>query len=284
MDTKQKSGHLSLEELRAAVDARDIDTVLLAMTDMQGRLQGKRLTAEHFLGEVVEHGAEGCSYQLAVDVDMSTVGGYAMSSWERGYGDFVFKPDLSTLRVVPWLEGTALVICDLAWEDGSPVAASPRQILRRQLERLAGLGLKAFAGTELEFIVFRDTYEDAWRKGYRDLEPASLYNIDYSLLGTSKVEPLLRRIRNSMAGAGLRVESAKGECNFGQCEINFRYDEALAAADGHSIYKNGAKEIAAQEGCSITFMPKFNERDGNSCHIHLSLGTDDGVPVFRSEE
>jgi glutamine synthetase len=250
------------------------------MTDMQGRLQGKRLTASHFLDEVVEHDAEGCNYLLAVDVDMNTVEGYAMSSWERGYGDFVFKPDLETLRVVPWQEGTALAMCDLEWEDATPVVASPRQILKRQLERLSERGLEAFVGTELEFLVFMDTYEEAWRKRYRDLEPANYYNVDYSLLGTARIEPLLRRIRNSMAGAGLAVENAKGECNFGQHEINFKFDRALATADGHAIYKNGAKEIAAQEGYSISFMPKFDEREGNSCHIHLSLRGEDGTPVF----
>ena len=250
------------------------------MTDMQGRLQGKRLTATHFLDEVVEHDAEGCNYLLAVDVEMNTVEGYAMSSWERGYGDFVFKPDMDTLRRVPWQEGTALVTCDLVWEDGSPVVASPRQVLKRQLERLSERGLEAFVGTELEFLVFMDSYEEAWRKGYKDLEPANYYNVDYSLLGTARIEPLLRRIRNSMAAAGLAVEDAKGECNFGQHEINFRFDRALATADGHSIYKNGAKEIAAQEGCSISFMPKFDEREGNSCHIHLSLRGEDGAPVF----
>ncbi|MEW6637415.1 MAG: glutamine synthetase family protein, partial [Actinomycetota bacterium] len=257
--------------------------VLIAMTDMQGRLQGKRLTATHFLDEVVEHDAEGCNYLLAVDVEMNTVSGYAMSSWERGYGDFVFKPDMETLRRVPWQEGTAMVVCDLAWEDGSPVVASPRQILKRQLERLAERGLEAFVGTELEFLIFRDTYEEAWKKGYRDLEPANLYNVDYSLMGTARVEPLLRRIRNEMAAAGLVVENAKGECNLGQHEINFRYDRALATADGHSIYKNGAKEIAAQEGCSISFMPKFDEREGNSCHIHMSLRAEDGTPVFAED-
>ena len=173
-----------------------------------------------------------------------------------------------------------MVVCDLVWEDGSPVVASPRQVLKRQLERLAERGLEAFVGTELEFIVFMDTYEEAWRKGYRDLEPANYYNVDYSLLGTARVEPLLRRIRNSMAQAGLAVENAKGECNFGQHEINFKFDSALTTADGHSIYKNGAKEIAAQEACSISFMPKFNEREGNSCHIHLSLRGQDGAPVF----
>ncbi|HEX5974012.1 MAG TPA: glutamine synthetase family protein, partial [Rubrobacteraceae bacterium] len=205
---------------------------------------------------------------------------YAMSSWERGYGDFVFKPDMNTLRIVPWQEGTALVTCDLAWEDGTPVVNSPRQILRRQLERLSERGLEAWVGTELEFLVFMDTYEEAWRKGYKNLEPANYYNVDYSLLGTARVEPLLRRIRNSMAAAGLVVENAKGECNFGQHEINFKFDRALATADGHSIYKNGAKEIAAQEGCSISFMPKFDEREGNSCHIHLSLRDEDGAAVF----
>jgi glutamine synthetase len=280
MDSTQVQGRLDLDALRSEVEAGRIDTVLLAMTDMQGRLQGKRLTAAHFLDEVVEHDAEGCNYLLAVDVDMNTVEGYAMSSWERGYGDFVFKPDMDTLRLVPWQEGTALVTCDLVWEDGSPVVASPRQILKRQLERLSERGLEAWVGTELEFLVFMDSYEEAWRKGYRDLEPANYYNVDYSLMGTARIEPLLRRIRNSMASAGLAVENAKGECNFGQHEINFKYDRALATADGHSIYKNGAKEIAAQEGHSISFMPKFNEREGNSCHIHLSLRGEDGTPVF----
>ena len=280
MDSTQVQGLLDLETLRSEVDAGRIDTVLIGMVDMQGRLQGKRLTASHFLDEVVEHHAEGCNYLLAVDVDMNTVEGYAMSSWERGYGDFVFKPDLSTLRIVPWQEGTAFAMCDIVWEDGSPVVASPRQILRRQLERLSERGLEAWVGTELEFLVFMDTYEEAWRKGHKDLEPANYYNVDYSLLGTARIEPLLRRIRNSMAAAGLAVENAKGECNFGQHEINFKFDRALVSADGHAIYKNGAKEIAAQEGCSISFMPKFDEREGNSCHIHLSLRGEDGTPVF----
>jgi glutamine synthetase len=170
-----------------------------------------------------------------------------------------------------------MVIADLAWDDGTPVAAAPRQILRRQLERLAGLGLTAQAGTELEFIVFKDTYEQAWDAGYRGLTPANRYNIDYSILGTGRIEPLLRRIRNDMAGAGLTVESAKGECNPGQHEIVFRYDEALVTCDQHAVYKTGAKEIAAQEGVSITFMAKYNEREGNSCHIHLSLADADGT-------
>jgi glutamine synthetase len=271
---------MTLEELEQAVADGSVDTVLLAIADMEGRLQGKRLTASHFLADVAEHGAEGCNYLLAVDVDMNTVDGYAMSSWSRGYGDFAMVPDLSTLRPVPWHEGTVMVLADLAWHGGAPVVASPRQILRRQLDRLAERGWRALAGTELEFILFRDTYEDAWRRGYRDLTPANLYNVDYSLLGTARVEPLIRRIRNAMAGAGLTVENSKGECNLGQHEINFRYDEALATADDHVIYKNGAKEIAAQEGWAITYMAKWDEREGNSCHIHLSLadaGTGDSV-------
>ncbi|HEX2103486.1 MAG TPA: glutamine synthetase family protein [Solirubrobacteraceae bacterium] len=271
---------MTLDELRADASAGRTDTVLLMLTDMQGRLQGKRMTAQHFLEEVVQHGAEACNYLLAVDVDMNTVEGYSISSWERGYGDFEMKPDLSTLRRVPWQEGTAMCLADIAWGDHSPVAESPRQILRRQLERLAERGWEAFAGTELEFLIFQDTYEQAWDKAYRDLTPANRYNVDYSMLGTARVEPLLRRIRNSMMDAELRVENSKGECNFGQHEINFRFDDALRTADGHVIYKNGAKEIAAQDGMAITYMAKYDEREGNSCHIHLSLRGRDGTPVF----
>ncbi|MFJ2605076.1 glutamine synthetase family protein [Streptomyces sp. NPDC091279] len=275
---------LGVEELVALVDSGEIDTVVLAFPDMQGRLQGKRFAARFFLDEVLEHGTEGCNYLLAVDTEMNTVDGYAMSSWEHGYGDFAMRPDLSTLRRVPWNEGTALLMADLAWDDGSPVVAAPRQILRRQLERLAALGLTAQVGTELEFIVFKDTYEQAWDAGYRGLTPANQYNIDYSVLGTGRIEPLLRRIRNEMAAAGLTVESAKGECNPGQHEIVFRYDEALVTCDQHAVYKTGTKEIAAQEGVSITFMAKYNEREGNSCHIHLSLTDADGANAMAGPD
>jgi glutamine synthetase len=275
---------ISVDELRAAVGAGEIDTVVLALVDMQGRLQGKRFHAPFFLNEVVPHGSEGCNYLLAVDVDMNTVDGYEMSSWERGYGDFAMVPDLGTLRRVPWQPGTAMLIADLKWlDDQGDVIASPRQILRRQLDRLAAHGLTAYAGTELEFVLYRDSYEDAWRRGYRDLNPANLYNVDYSLLGTARVEPLLRRIRNEMAGAGLVPESAKGECNLGQHEIAFRYADALSCADNHVIYKNGAKEIAAQEGMAITFMAKPNQREGNSCHIHFSLRTADGAGAMYGD-
>ncbi len=274
---------LTLDRLREEAEAGLIDTVLIGITDMQGRLQGKRLSSRFFLEEVAPHGSEGCNYLLAVDVEMNTVDGYAMSSWDRGYGDFVMRPDLATLRRVPWHEGTAMVFADLVWEDGSDVVASPRQILRRQLARLADQGLAAYSGTELEFCVYADSYEQAWTKAYRDLTPANQYNADYSLQATARIEPLLRRIRLGMTGAGLYVESAKGECNLGQHEIAFRYAEALATADNHVLYKTGAKEIAAQEGMSITFMAKPNEREGNSCHIHLSLRGTDGSAVLAGD-
>ncbi|MGI5354242.1 glutamine synthetase family protein [Streptomyces sp. CA-252508] len=274
---------LDVEELRALVASGEIDTVVLAFPDMQGRLQGKRFAAPFFLDEVLEHGTEGCNYLLAVDVELNTVDGYDMSSWAKGYGDFAMRPDLSTLRRVPWNEGTAMLVADLAWNDGSPVVAAPRQVLRHQLERLAAHGFTAHVGTELEFIVFKDTYEQAWNADYRDLTPANQYNIDYSILGTGRIEPLLRRIRNDMAAAGLTVESAKGECNPGQHEIAFKYDEALVTCDQHAIYKTGAKEIASQEGVSLTFMAKYNEREGNSCHIHLSLQDAEGRNVMAGD-
>jgi glutamine synthetase len=277
------TGKLTVQALRDLVGEGQIDTVLVAITDMQGRLQGKRCGARYFVDEVLAHGTEGCNYLLAVDVDMNTVDGYTMSSWERGYGDLLMAPDLDTLHLVPWQTGTAMVLCDVQWLDGTPVPASPRQILRRQLDRLAERGLAAYVGTELEFIVFNDTYESAWERGYRQLEPSNQYNVDYSLLGTARVEPLLRDIRNSMTAAGMYVESAKGECNLGQHEIVFRYDEALRTCDNHSIYKNGAKEIAAQHRKSLTFMAKYDEREGNSCHIHLSFRSTDGAPVLAGD-
>ncbi len=278
-----RNGMLTLEELSALIQASTIDTVLLAFTDMQGRLQGKRCAAPYFLDEVVPHAAEACNYLLAVDVEMNTVAGYAMSSWERGYGDMVLRPDWSTLRMVPWHEATALVLCDVEWTDGSPVVASPRQVLRGQLDRLAERGLVADVGTELEFMLFRDSFDTAWRQDYRGLEPANLYHVDYSMLGTARVEPVLRRIRNGMAGAGMIVESAKGECNLGQHEIAFRYADALTTCDNHAIYKTGAKEIADQAGMALTFMAKYDEREGNSCHIHISLRSPESGGVFAGE-
>jgi len=275
---------VDLDELRAEVAAGEVETVLLTIADMEGRLQGKRLAAGHFLDEVLENGAEACSYLLTVDTEMETVGGYEMSSWDKGYGDFGMLPDLSTLRPIPWHEKTVLLMADCGWHDGKPVVASPRQILRRQLDRLEERGLIANAATELEFIVFRNTYEDAWKRDYRGLEPANLYNVDYSILGTARIEPLIRRIRNAMAGAGMEVENSKGECNLGQHEINFRFEDALTTADQHVIFKTGAKEIASQEECSITFMAKWDEREGSSCHVHLSLAGKDGRNAFAADQ
>jgi glutamine synthetase len=279
----ERQGLLTIEQLRVEANSEAIDTVVIALPDMQGRLQGKRLTARFFLDEVLEHDTEGCNYLLAVDVEMNTVDGYAMSSWASGYGDFVMRPDVATLRRVPWQPGTALLMCDLLQGDGSPVVAAPRNILRGQIDRLRAHGWQAFIGTELEFLLFRDSYEDAFTRRYQHMTPANQYNVDYSLLGTSRVEPVLRRIRNGMDGAGMRVESAKGECNLGQHEIAFVYDEALITCDNHSIYKTGSKEIAADEGMSLTFMAKYDEREGSSCHIHLSLRSDDGAAVFAGD-
>ncbi|GAB3045901.1 glutamine synthetase family protein [Sediminivirga luteola] len=276
-------GMLTLEDLHALAASGEIDTVIVAITDVQGRLQGKLLGVDFFLNEVASHGAEGCNYLLAVDVEMNTVDGYAMSSWESGYGDMVFQPDMATLRRIPWLEGTALVVCDVLWLDGTPVVQSPRQILKRQQDRLAARELEAFSGTELEFIAFDTSYEDAQDSGYRELVPANRYNVDYSLLGSTRVEPLMRRIRNAMSGSGFYVEGTKGECNFGQHELTFRFRDALGTCDNHAIYKYGAKAIAAQEGKAITFMAKYDEREGNSCHIHLSLRGTDGSTVMAGE-
>ena len=262
---------LDVETLKRNVRDGSIDTVVVAFTDMQGRLQGKRLHAEYFMDLVLDHGTEGCNYLLGVDVDMNTVDGYAMTSWDKGYGDMEFELDHDTIRLLPHMPGTAMVQCDLVTTDHSPVEPSPRTILKRQLAKAAEAGYAALAGTELEFIMFDDTYEAAWNAGYREMTPSNQYNIDYSIVGTSRVEPLLRDIRNSMYAAGMNVEGAKGECNLGQHEIGFLYDEALVTADNHAVYKTAAKEIAAAHGKSVTFMAKYNEREGNSCHIHLSL-------------
>ena len=286
--TQQSSGSaskapLSIDELREMVAAGTIDTVVVAITDSLGRLQGKRCGARSFLEDVLGHGAEGCNYLLSVDVEMNTIDGYSMSSWENGYGDMVMSPDVSMLRLVPWLEGTAMIQCDILWLDGSPVAQSPRQILRGQIERLEKLGYRAHIGTELEFIMFDDSYAEAWDKKYEALTPSTSYNVDYSLLATARLEPVIRSIRTNMEKAGLVVESSKGECNYGQQEITFRYAEALTACDNHAFYKNGAKEIADQHGKSITFMAKYNEREGSSCHIHFSLTDLDGNPVLPGD-
>src|SRR6188768_1058808 len=269
---------LPLEQLRKMIEADEVDTVILAFTDMQGRLQGKRLHGRYFLDVALEGGTEGCNYLLAVDVDMNTVAGYSISSWDRGYGDMEFVPKWDTLRLLTHLPATAMVLCDLVWMDHEPELQSPRTVLQKQLDRVAEMDMVALAGTELEFIVFNDTYESAHAASYRGLTPANQYNVDYSILGTTRVEDLLRAIRNATYAAGMNVESAKGECNFGQHEIGFLYDDVVVTADNHAVYKTMAKEIASQHGKSITFMAKYDGREGNSCHIHLSLrGTDDEV-------
>ncbi|ART70960.1 glutamine synthetase [Mycobacterium dioxanotrophicus] len=273
-------GMLAQGDLEQMVADGEIDTVILAFCDMQGRLTGKRVSARLFVEDVAAHGAECCNYLMAVDVEMNTVSGYATSSWETGYGDMVMRPDFATLRLIPWLPGTALVIADLFWLDGRPVAAAPRSILDRQIDRLSERGLVPYAGTELEFMVFDNSFREAWAAGYRGLTPASDYNIDYAMLASTRMEPLLRDIRLGMEGAGMYCEGVKGECNLGQQEIAFRYDHARTTCDNHTIYRNGAKEIADQHGKSLTFMAKFDEREGNSCHIHISLRGDDGSAVF----
>ncbi len=275
---------LTIEQLRAEIESGAIDTVITAITDMQGRLQGKRNHGHYFLDHVLGHGVEGCNYLLAVDVDMTTVEGYAISSWDRGYGDMLFEMDMSTLRRTPGQPYSATVQCDLLWMDGTgQVRPAPRSVLKSQAAAAAELGCVAIAGTELEFIVFEDSFDAAWDRRYQGLTGANRYNVDYSILGGTRVEPLLREIRNEMYAAGVVVENAKGECNLGQHEIAFLYDEVVRTCDNHSVYKNAAKEIAAVHGQSLTFMAKYDQREGNSCHIHLSLRGKDGTMVFADD-
>jgi glutamine synthetase len=273
---------LTLEELRGD---STVDTVIMAFTDMQGRLLGKRLHRDFFFEQVDHgHGTEGCNYLLALDMEMEPVPGYEIASWERGYGDFELLPDLGTLRRIPWLEATAMVLCDVRWGDHSPVRPSPRQVLRAQVERAREHGFEVMVGSELEFYLLRESYEEAYRKGYEDLTPSVPYILDYHILASTYDEPLLRQIRNGMHGAGIRVETSKGEAWPGQQEINFRYADALTMADNHVVYKNGAKEIAHLNGCSITFMAKPDHTwIGSSCHIHSSLWRGD-VPAFGGDD
>ena len=279
----QRPPALSVTELKKLVDAGDIDTVIISFTDMQGRLVGKRMTARLFVEDAMEHGAECCNYLLAVDVENNTVPGYEFSSWDKGYNDMAMIPDMSTLRIVPWIPHTALVMADLQTTDHEPVALAPRSILTKQIQRLAEHDLVPYVGTELEFIVFDDSFREAWAKGYDNLRPSTDYNVDYDLLASNRVEPLLHDIRVSMDSAGMYCEGVKGECNLGQQEIAFRYDTALITCDNHSIYKSGAKMIADKHGKALTFMAKFNEREGNSCHIHISFRDSKGNAVFADK-
>ena len=274
---------LGFDELKADVESGAIDTVVVAFTDMQGRLLGKRLHGEFFVEEVdAGHPVEGCNYLLALEMEMDPVPGYELASWERGYGDFALTPDLATLRRIPWLEATALVLCDVGWHDGSPVAPSPRQVLRAQVERAEALGFTPMIGSELEFYLLKETYAEAHAQRYEDLTPSVPYILDYHILASTYDEPFIRTIRNGMQGAGIKVETSKGEAWPGQHEINFRYADAVTMADNHVVYKNGAKEIAHQNGCSITFMAKPDHSwIGSSCHIHSSLWRGDGERVRR---
>jgi glutamine synthetase len=271
------AGMLSVDELREEADAGTIDTVLTAFTDMQGRLFGKRIQVEFFLEDVTEEGIEGCNYLLALEMDMDPVPGYEMANWEKGYGDFAIVPDMATLRRIPWLDRTALVLCDVADHHGAPVVASPRQVLIAQYERAREMGYVPMFGTELEFFLFKESYAEAWEKDYRDLTPTIPYILDYHILATTMDEQYIGAMRRGMHGAGIPVEFSKGEAWPGQHEINIRYADAVTTADRHTIYKNGVKEIAFAHGISATFMAKTAEKDiGSSCHIHSSLVDADG--------
>ncbi|OKH94875.1 glutamine synthetase family protein [Streptomyces uncialis] len=268
------------ERLRAEAEAGRALEVIVGVPDLQGRIQGSRLSVPYFLDEAARDGVGACVYLLASDVDMDTGPGYAIDAWRSGFGDFVLRPDPGTLRTLPWDEGTALVLADAVWPDGEPVDVAPRHVLRTQLDRLASRGLTAFAGTELEFLVFDETYRQSWDRSYAGLRPATDYNVDYSLQGLGALEPVVRRIRREMVRAGLTMESARAECHAGQYEIVFRYDEAMTTCDNHVFFKYGAKQIAEQEGVALTFMPKYDAGEGNSCHIHLSLRGTDGSAVL----
>ncbi len=280
------SGNMTMAELKAEAASGKIDTVLACFTDMQGRLMGKRFHAEFFI-ESGHDETHSCNYLLADDIDMETVPGYQATSWEKGYGDFVLKPDLSTLCRIPWLEATALVLCDvLDHHHHEPVSHSPRAILKRQIDRLQAVKMKAYMASELEFFLFDDSYEIAHQKGYRDLKTAGYYIEDYHIFQTTKEEGVMRAIRNGLQGAGIPVENSKGEWGPGQEEINVRYADALTMADRHAIMKNGCKEIAWGLGKAITFMAKWDYGlAGNSAHVHQSLWSADGkTPLFRDQK
>ena len=272
--------NLTIDALKAAVSTGEIDTVLTCIVDMQGRLMGKRFHAAHFVAGGYEE-THGCNYLLATDLEMNTVQGYRATSWAAGYGDYVHKPDLSTLRRVPWLPGTAMVMCDVLDHHGhEEVAHAPRTVLKRQVARARAMGFEPVMATELEFFLFEKGFDQLSDEGYRDLRTLGRYNIDYAIMGTTKEEEVMRAIRNGLFGAGIPVENSKGEAETGQEEINIRYSDALDTADMHAIVKNGAKEIAHGHGRAVTFMAKYaTDRAGSSAHIHQSLWSE-GRPVF----
>lgn len=277
--------NLTITALKKLANNGQIDTVIVAMVDMQGRLMGKRFHVDFFLSSAVKE-THSCNYLLATDMEMETVKGYKATSWEAGYGDYVMKPDLDTLRIMPWLEGTALVLCDvLDHKTHKEVAHSPRAILKKQIKRLEALGMKAMMATELEFHVFKQNFEEALEEDYRFLEPISPYNEDYHIFQTTKEEGLMRAIRNGLHGAGIVVENTKGEADAGQAEVNVQYCEALEVADNHVIIKNGVKEIAFLQDYAVTFLAKWSEKAaGNSSHIHQSLWSAEGEPLFYDKD
>jgi glutamine synthetase len=279
------AGLLTLDDLKADVAAGKIDTVLVAMTDMPGQLVGKRFHAGYFLESGVE-GSHACDYLLANDIDMEPVPGYAATSWDKGYGDFVLKPDLGTLRRIPWLEGTALVLADVLDHHHVPVPHSPRAMLKRQLERLAARDMRAYFASELEFYLFDESHDAIAARNFRDPKTANRYIEDYHIFQTTKVEPVMRAIRNGLVGAGIPVENSKGEWAPGQEEINVRYAEALEMADRHVILKNAIKEIAHAHDKAVTFMAKWRyDLAGSSSHIHQSLWNATGqAPLFADPE
>ena len=275
---------LTIESLRQKVTAGEVDNVIVAFTDMQGRLEGKGCSARYFLDEVLSHGAEACNYLLAVDVEQSTVSGYEISSWERGYGDFVLFPTSRRSGCCRGRTGPRWFSAISPWADGSPVRVPPREVLKEQVRRLAEHGLVAFVGTELEFIAFNTSFEDAWACAYRNLVPVNQYDVDYSILGVDRAEPLLGAIRRGMEGLACMPSPWRANATLVSTEIAFRYADALTTCDNHVVYKNGAKEIAASLGKSLTFMPKFNGREGNSCHIHISLRGANGEAVLAGDK
>jgi glutamine synthetase len=275
------SASYSFDDLKKDVAEGRIDTVLAVQVDMQGRLMGKRFQAQYFIESAYEE-THSCNYLLATDMEMETVSGYKSTSWEKGYGDYTMKPDMATLRRVPWLEGTAMVLCDvLDHHTHEEVPHSPRAILKKQVKRLEAMGMKAFMASELEFFLFDQSYDNARESGYRDLQLVSGYNEDYHIFQTTKEEDVMRAIRNGLQGADIPVENSKGEASAGQEEINVRYADALTMADRHSIIKNGCKEIAWSRGKAITFLAKWNyNAAGSSSHVHQSLWSLDGKPLF----
>ena len=280
MSTSGHSGHaarnsLSLQSLRDRIEGGDVDTVVVVAPDSYGRLVGKRLTGDFFLNHCAEGGTHGCNYLLTVNLEMDPLEGFKLASWDQGYGDFAMIPDLSSLRLIPWQKTSAMVICDMRKEDGSLVEEAPRSVLHKQVERLSKMGLKCNIASELEFFLFNNRYGQSFAENYQNLAPSSDYRIDYHTMQTTRDEPIFHAIRQQMKEAGIPIESTKGEWGKGQHEVNFVYGDPITMADGHCVFKQGAKEIADANGKCLSFMPKiFADEAGNSCHIHISINRD----------